>query len=310
MKQVNILILCLLMPLFIGNLLLAEEKKDIFKGLSRGDRTSITLKNGSVLTGEIKVILKDDLVLDISYDDPTLRGTVTLSRPEIKGIEVLKSLSSSKKNEVKQKKRKRLKEYIKETRALKKAAGRPAEGKKISPSTELSEEGTEAELLELLEKFPPEQGWGEEKQNEILDKNPAFRTEEEDEFLEKYNRWLEALELTAKEDRKLLLEKFPPAEDENDTKGWSEKKYQELSTKFIRIDVPLTAEEQEFTDNFEDWKKALREKVEEDRRKEEAEEKKKKASPPSSPQRKIKNKTNGIPRPQIRPLPGTGHSGD
>ena len=64
-------------------------------------------------------------------------------------------------------------------------------------------------------------------------------------------------------------------------KGWGEEKYSELITRYIRLKVGLTTEEQEFVDKYEMWKKT-RPIYEEDQKKIQEEKKQELELAPSS----------------------------
>ncbi|MBI4712047.1 MAG: hypothetical protein HY762_01875 [Planctomycetes bacterium] len=248
-----------------------KEQVDIFKGLKRGDRVKIILNNGNAFAGEIKVILKTKIEIDVTYDDPALSGTISFQKRDIKQIEVLSALEPAEKKSVTEQKKKAIKSIT--------STSSSSEPEETEPPTEtISEaEKEERELLSLLDKFPPGEVWSKKRLEEIKDANPLSRTAEEKEFLDVYEKWLKAQELVARKNRRELLTKFPPGAD------WNEDKFKDLSTRFVRLGVSLSKDEQEFVDKYSDWLKARVELEEEERKKkeQEAKEKETKETPPS-----------------------------
>lgn len=240
-----------------------KEQVDIFKGLKRGDRVKITLNNDNSFAGEIKVVLKTRIEIDVTYDDPALSGTIAFQKRDIKQIEVLSALEPDEKKSVVEEKKKIIKSVISKSSS-------PGQEEPEPPIATISdEEKEERELLGLLDKFPPGAVWNKKRLDEIKDANPLSRTAEEKEFLEVYDKWLKAQELVARKNRRGLLTKFPPGPD------WNEDKFKDLSTRFIRLGVSLNRDEQEFVDKYSDWLKARVELEEEERKKKEQEAKEK-----------------------------------
>lgn len=278
------LIQCLL---FVSVLCMAPsqaEEADIFSGLKIGDRVEVTLKNDRAFRGEIKALIPDRITLDISYDDPSLKGTISFFREAIERIAILTPLTQAEKKRELIRKRKELEKYRKETVKYKPVLPKVKKEETIPSIPEKSKGKKEQErLLELLDRFPAEAGWNEERRTDILEKNPTFRTSKEEDFLKIYDDWTKAVELKTYLERRALLEKFPPE------KKWGEEKYQELSTRFIRIGVVLNAEEKEFVDKFKDWQKALEElKAEEEAARKAKEETERTAEEKAAPKAKWK----------------------
>lgn len=257
------LLLTAVFLIFTG--ILFSDQPDNFSIIKYGDHVEIILKNNNNFKGLVKLKIKNKIVLDISYDDPRLKGTITFYRSDIKKIDALVPLSDLQKRQSMTEKKKQLKEYRKESRKLQSELPDETTSKvKTQPSDipqvtieELSEEEQQKKLLALLKKFPPSEGWGMQKINDIKKKMDLFRSAKEKEFIEVFNDWTKAVELQKKEERRKLLEKFSP------DKGWGEQKYTEASTRFLRMGVGPSKEEQEFIDRYKDWQKALEEKKEE-----------------------------------------------
>jgi hypothetical protein len=250
----------------------ADDKKDtpsIFKGLNRGERITIILNNQLVFTGIIKSIINNKIEIDISYDEPILKGSFSFNSKDIKSIKSRFSISEELKEKIIADKEEAL-----ATQTQKKPLPQPdLNGEKPVTDTtqtkidEEDENTRKSKLLDLLKQFPPGEIWNAKNYETISDKNAFLRTAEENNFLEQYNLWLQALELKEKMNRSDLFKRFLP---EN---GWGDDKYQELITKYIRLKVGLTPEEQEFVVNFGIWKQARIE-YEEEKKKQEEEQKK------------------------------------
>lgn len=257
----------LLLGLFVGFLVngLIAKEKDIFAGLKVNDHVAITIKNGHTFSGIVKSIEKTKIVLDISYDSPDLKGKITFYKDNIKTIESLMSLTETDKKEIISAKNERQKNSQPDNNESNKEVTETGnEEPKPTPEEKPRFESERERLLALLEQFPPNEGWGIGKKDDIMQKVESLRSDAEKEFLKVFDDWTKGLALKEKDDFKALLEKFPPE------KGWGKEKYQEITTRIARIRVGPTAEENEFVTNFANWEKALEEK-----KKEEAAEEKK-----------------------------------
>jgi hypothetical protein len=253
----------------------ADDKKEtpsIFKGLNRGERITIILNNELAFTGIIKSIINNKIEIDISYDEPILKGSFSFNSKDIKSIKSRFSIGEPEKEKIISTKEKALSEQN-QSRQL--PVPNTDEINKEEPVTDTTqtkideedENTRKSKLLDLLKQFPPGEIWNAKNYETISDKNAFLRTAEENDFLEQYNLWLQALELKEKIDRLDFFKRFLP---EN---GWGDDKYQELITKYIRLKVGLTPEEQEFVVNFGVWKQARIE-YEEEKKKQEEEQKK------------------------------------
>ncbi|MFH0888715.1 MAG: hypothetical protein V1871_05840 [Planctomycetota bacterium] len=265
--------------------LLADDKnsnKDIFKGLQRGERITIILNDELAFTGIIKSIINNKIEIDISYDEPILRGSISFNSKDIKSIKSRFSISEAEKEKIISTKEKTLSEQNQSrqlpvpntpARLDTRSGGDEINNEKPVTDTtqtkidEEDENTKKSKLLDLLKQFPPGEIWNTKNCEIISAKNAFLRTAEENDFLEQYNLWLQALELKEKMDRSDLFQKFLPKN------GWGDDKYQELITKYIRLKVGLTSEEQEFVVNFGVWKQARIE-YEEEKKKQEEEQKK------------------------------------
>ncbi|MFA5794652.1 MAG: hypothetical protein WC980_06255 [Candidatus Brocadiia bacterium] len=237
----------------------AKDQKDVFAGLKRGERVTIILNNRNTFTGEVKYIIKDKIELDITFDSPTLMGTMSFTRKDIKEIRKLDALDETDKTEIKNTKKAEAKKN-KATAVNKTYASEPS-----APESSESYSQDESKLLALLDKFPPGKVWNKTRYEEIKAASINIQTSEEKEFLAVYENWNKAIAIKEKTNRKNLLEQFPPGPE------WNENKFNELSTKFSRIHVMLTETEQEFINKYPDWVLAKVEAEEEKKKQEEAE---------------------------------------
>lgn len=218
-----------------------DSEKDIFAGLNRGERVTVFLKNNISYTGIIKSIISDKIEMDISYDDPVLKGSFSFRRRDIKNIQARVNISRSERERIEARK-----EQIKpDKNPNSKPEFEPAAPEAQPEKKELNED----EIIDLLNKFQPGELWSDKGYQDILDKNVFIRTDEENEFLENYQDWLKAIEMKKRQGDMDFFAKFLPED------GWGEEKHIELITRYIRLKIGLTAEEQEFVDKYEFWKK-------------------------------------------------------
>ncbi|MFH1228745.1 MAG: hypothetical protein V1701_12695 [Planctomycetota bacterium] len=233
-----------------------KEQKDVFAGIKRGERITIVLNNRNTFTGEIKYVIKDKIELDITFDSPTLMGTMAFKRKDINEIRKLDALDESVKTEIKDKKKTEAKKNKAE------AANKKDSNTASVPEQQESGSQDESKLLALLDKFPPGKVWNKARYDEIQAIALYLQTPEEKEFLVSYEDWNKAQSIQEELNRKHILEKFPPGVD------WNEARFKELSTKFTRLGISLTEIEQEFIDKYPDWIKAKIEAEEEQKKNE------------------------------------------
>lgn len=244
-----------------------QPPKDVFASVKRGDRVTVILNNEASFSGEVKIILKNKIEIDVSYDESSLSGTIAFNRRDIREIIIMPPMDDSAKKEIKEQKEAATQKYQSEL-PPKKTSGEAAEAAATSKDDE-------ALLLSLLDKFPPGQVWNKQRYDEIKNTAPYLQTEEEKEFLGQYESWVQAQTFREKSDRRALLRKFPP---EN---GWSEEKFKDLTNRFTRTGVALSGEEQEFVNKYPDWIKARAEQEEELKKKAEEEAKEPETEPAS-----------------------------
>lgn len=238
-------------------LCLPASAEDVYKGLKRGDKIVITMKDGGKFRGVVKSVVGNTLRVEVTYDRSDVTGSVDFDREEIKSIDPQGSMSKEEMDRIQ-----------KEHEAAIKAEQNKATHEKPTEDGEKPKELTKEEKqAALLAKFPPG-AWTVKRQGEIVAKNEYDRTDEEREFLNVFADWQAAVVVQEKKDRAPLLDKFPPAA------GWSEEKYNSLKTQFIRTGVQLTDVEHEFVDKFSDWKQAVEDKKKADEEKTDEEGKK------------------------------------
>ncbi|MBI5359231.1 MAG: hypothetical protein HZA48_01455 [Planctomycetes bacterium] len=210
---------------------------DIFAGIQPGDDLQITLKNKNIFKGTVEDISDSSIKIDISNFDEKMTGFIVLNKSQIKKIKQLKALTEKDIESIESKRTLFKEKY---------SGNLPV----VSAKKDNTADESAKDSKTLLEKFPPDKGWGKEKYNDLLQLAEGKLTDEEKEFLEKYEDWV--LEKKQAEDKKSddLLKKFPP------DKGWGQDKYDSLSLQFATVGTSLTGEEQEFVDKFENWKKA------------------------------------------------------
>jgi len=255
----------------------AENKQDsdTFAGLRRGERVTINLKNNLLYTGIIKSVIGDSIEIDISYDDPVLKGSFSFHARDIKSILARSTFSKKEKDRIATEKERKESERARELPT--KTSDNEDTAEPATP-TEKTEFGQD-ELLDLLNRFPQGEKWNSKTYEAIKNKSAFLRTPEETAFMENYQGWLKAIEFKNENGDMEFFKKYLPE------KGWGEDKYSELITRYIRLKVGLTTEEQEFVDKYEIWKK-VRPIYEEEQKKiqeEKKQEEENKASEPTPP---------------------------
>jgi hypothetical protein len=262
----------LLLVIFLSPFsLLGDDKKldqNIFKELQRGERVTIILNSGLSYTGIIKSIINNKIEIDISYDEPILRGSFSFHDKEIKSIQSRFSIGEALKEKIIEEKERTLPQLTQPKHSPTTTTEQPNKGQNSSSTNQANTNGNNDEsekaiLLDLLRQFPPGKTWNAKTYETLSAENEILRTDEEKRFLDQYDLWLQAIALKEKIDRLDFFKRYLP---EN---GWGADKHEELITKFIRLKVGLTPEEQEFVDKYETWKRARVEYEEEKKNQEE-----------------------------------------
>jgi len=206
---------------------------------------TVTLKNNLSYTGIIKSIIDDKIELDISYDDAVLKGSFSFHSRDIKSILARSTFSQMERDKIEAEKEK--KEFERSRELPLKTIDNKETTEPVNPAEK--KDLNDKELLDLLNKFPQGEKWNAKTYETIKDRNAFLRTPEEIDFMENYQQWLKAIELNEKNNDLEFFGRYLPE------KGWGEEKYSELITRYIRLKVGLTTEEQEFVDKYEIWKK-------------------------------------------------------
>ncbi len=262
----------------------AWGQADPFENLKSGDRIQVLLKNNTMFRGEVHWVQGDRIKIDVTYDSTELQGFLTFKRSEVGRVILLQALSDLEKENIASAKQEKLRQFQEEVdarRAADQSAAKAAEKKEEFPVEEyqdLKKKGEEKARLAraaLLAKFP-RPDWSEEKYAATVGKVAGDRTPEEKEFVDRYAEWLEAGKADGVEERRKLLEKYPPE------KGWGPEKMEELRVKELsnlhtgrptyvggerqnngRTRPPVTEEENEFRNRYEEWKLGLKEFIDE-----------------------------------------------
>ncbi len=255
--------------------------------LKVGDRARIELDSGSQFKGSVVGVRKDRIRLDVSLENMSLSGTLTLDKNDMVRVSVLPELDESTQEQIKEAKKEYLKSLKKSVSKLEDSSnggsekksdeasksGGEGSGSETSGSTSSSGGDSNGEKMtakqrELLEKFP-ENEWNKKRLEEIKNKYGYQRTNREREFLNNWEELKKARSLKEKDKGKQLLKEFPPDE------GWDEERYKHI--KNAKGTLPgqarpvRTPREQRFLEVYDQWKEALKAK-----KKREKEKKKKK----------------------------------
>ena len=208
--------ICLAGPLIFPFPLRAEEeiirvtKKEVklepfdLKAFPLGSRIMVILKNGSIFKGLLSQKTPQKIKLDLSYEKRGINGRVGLYLNQIASIKRLPHLSPLEEKAARLARQKEL-EDMRERMAKRKAltAKRREEQKKAQEAAfarevEERRQREEDALLGLLAEFPPEEGWGADRIERINDNillYDVFPSPKEQEFMQKFPLWLEALKI-------------------------------------------------------------------------------------------------------------------
>jgi hypothetical protein len=191
----GVLVLCAL----AGHLAVAK--------LEVGKAVEVTLKSGWAVKGKVLRISTDSVTLDVSSGAAASSGTLTVASDSIISVRPIDKVP-----------------VFEPTTP----APRPPKPEPRTP-TPSPTPSPEAERHELLKKFPPEDGWGKEKLEDIKWRQiilSLFPSPEEKEFIEAFDEWEKAWEAEEKEKAKPEKE-GKEAED----KGKQEESEKEEGTK-------------------------------------------------------------------------------
>jgi hypothetical protein len=196
----------------------------------------VVMKRGAdvdavVMDRAVISLLKENASLDLSRFDPGARltlhymrgmsGSMAVNVDDVKSVTRLLALSSEELQDmvdtitkridkVREKDKVRL-EKLKEKRELEKKLAAEAEKTKKAREAELALEKAEQEKIKWITRFPPDEGWGPEKKEELYRRSMVigvFPNEEERTFLDHYAEWVKQYEYW-----KILQEKKKAAEE-------------------------------------------------------------------------------------------------
>jgi hypothetical protein len=207
----------LLALVFVPSAAAQDAPRDPFKDFRVGDRVEVQLRNGFTITGQIlsndpKVTTLEKMqviILDIGWEYPELRGHVGVERIHTKSVKKLPKLSADE-LEARDKARQAALRRMEEEDAARRSrmVERELEAEKARREAEKKEKlekskGLGADLeakagmlkkgAELFAKFPPSEGWGQDKIKAISMKAVARvpTTNDEREFAENFTVWFE-----------------------------------------------------------------------------------------------------------------------
>lgn len=225
---------------------LLAQSSDPLAQIGDGDRVELTLKNGTVFRGEVVWCAEGRIKIDITFDSPDADGAIVLDVPQIGRAVRLEKLTREQKDKLLKDKEDRRKAMLAAIAEREKTAADAA------AATGTGESVTSAADADLLAKFPPGD-WTPERRKDLMAKDAAKLTEEEQEFLAKYTDWKHAFD---RQQRDARLDRFSPAN------GWDDKRYADLVG---RDPASLSADEREFVATHDQLVQGRAEKATEDR---------------------------------------------
>ncbi|KPJ58295.1 MAG: hypothetical protein AMS15_08710 [Planctomycetes bacterium DG_23] len=226
---------CLAGPLIFASSLRGQEepirilKREVkpepinLEAFSLGWRIRVTLKNGAFFQGLLAEKSAQKIKLDLSGEKDGLNGRLGLYLDQIASIRRLPQLSPVEEEAAKiarQKELEKMRERMTQRKAIeaeRKDRIKKAREEALAKATQEKRTSEEQALLRLLEKFPPEEGWGADRIDRIHDNillYDVFPSPEEEEFMQKFPLWLEALKVlerrAAEEEEKAKEAQRPP----------------------------------------------------------------------------------------------------
>ena len=186
-----------------------------------GDRVELTLKNDNSFRGTVKEVSEDYITLDITFEYPSLNGTLSLKRSFISGVSLLgtidpdtlkevlaqkekvKRLVDKQNSEIKQDKEQQIQQAEKasldEAEAATEAAKKEDESKKQKSLAEQVDDL--AKSLKIVEEFPPGDKWSEAEYKKLKDQFITIKVtlnKEEQRFVENFDIWKKGVEYSEK----------------------------------------------------------------------------------------------------------------
>jgi hypothetical protein len=231
-------IICLAGPLIFISFLRAEEEGSVLRlelekevkeepwdiaAFPLGWRIRVTLKNGSIFQGLLSKKTPQKIMLDLSSEKDGINGSIGLYLNQIAFIRRLPQLTPVEEKAARDARQREL-EKMRERMAQRKAMEaerreqiKAAREEAMAQATQERRSREEEALLGLLDKFPPEEGWGADRIERIHDNillYDVFPSPEEEEFMQKFPLWLEALKIlerkTTEEAEKTREAERPP----------------------------------------------------------------------------------------------------
>ncbi len=232
-RMLGVLSVLLLLP---ASARAQAEPRDLFQGLNKGTRCEVETKEGAVFRGFVLYIdpSRRRVKLDVSLENHLLEGAMTFDRVNLKRVTPMRSLTEEERHHLLDEREVRQKAVAAELDRIEKerAAAAAAEKKAAeeAQAADTAEEDPEAggpeaaqlkSGLDLLKKFPPKEGWGEERYQWLQIKSPtigAVLTPEEEEFVNGYESWKKALAFGEEEAKKAADDAKKKAEGEANQK--------------------------------------------------------------------------------------------
>lgn len=235
MRNIKKVSFILLLIILISTLAFSSDKQ---KKLPIGSIVKIVLKNGNTFQGMIDSI--DEKKIQLLLINTDIQGSkVEFKFKDIKKITPLVILDKKTRKEIKRNVRK----------AISKRAISREQNKISEVQTPLNHKPDQKESkINLVDKFPLEEGWNEAKFTELSKKDFSQLSADEKEFVENFHS---LQELRKRKEYESILRNFPPSE------GWSKEKYEFLKNKFNVIHVLPTEKEKEFINKFPLWQEAV-----------------------------------------------------
>jgi len=175
--------------------------------LEVGKAVELSLNSGWSVKGRVLKISTDSVTLDVAPGAAAFTGTLTVASDSITSVRPIDELP-----------------LLKVTTPAPHPPKSAQEAPPPTPPPSPGKPSTEPERHELLKKFPPEDGWGKEKLENIKWRRVIlglFPSPEEKEFIEAFDAWEKAWE--AEEKEKAILEEVKADKEEEGEGKKSEK---------------------------------------------------------------------------------------
>ena len=170
--------------------------------LKRGDTPRVTLHTKyAALTGTAVRMEKGQVFIDVTGEEVAVAGVMGMPVSLVKSVEVLAGLTEQQLRQAQEESRKYLQRIssiaAQQEPSVEEATEVEGEGVQAQPqpATSAAAEAPGAPDMDLLEKYPPKEGWGPEKVFEITRKRIALGLNpfgKEQTFLQDYEQWKKA----------------------------------------------------------------------------------------------------------------------